>query len=395
MAKKKETAIVEVKKTLQERLALLDSLCKTVSGSGQAGAGRLSVNSEMAKHLTIDYIPTPSADINFAMGGGFPRQRLTIVSGTEDSGKTGLVLETIAKMQQADPDFIALWIESEYSLDTKTLQDTYHIDLDRFFFVTQNYENAAEGIGNTIEAFLRSSAKIDMICINSLKMLIPKTEIDKRMEQVSVAEQARFNSRLMKKIIPLISDNNCAVVAIQQLSTMIGTMNRDPLMLCGGIAIRYNAALILDLRKRSLQESDPISKTEGIKVCLKIKKNHCITDRFPYLETIYYVEFGKGIEQILSLLNQLIDKGKLVQKGAWIYQYKDSITSEVAEKWNGRNAFKADMEANPEKLIKLKKMLSPNVEVMGDKEVEALERLDQEVADAYETEESEASGSPM
>lgn len=354
----------------------MDKICASATENNLAMAGRLVNNPELERRLTLRYIPTPCDELNQGLGGGIPISRITTVAGAPDSGKTGLMLETIAKNQKADPNFYVIWIETENSLDKLSIVNTYKVDPARFYFQLQTRSAAAEGIGDLIETCVGSDASPDMVVINSLKMLVPKTEMGKSMTKVSVAEQARFNSNLMKKLVTLFSENECALVLIQDLSTNIGQMFGDPLQVCGGQSIRYNSSIMLDLRKLSIQETDPIKRDEGLKIKASIKKNHCITDRFPYVSVEYFVEFGKGIEKNIALLHKLIDNNLLISKGAWIRRFDADGIEMPDYVWNGKTAFKRDMDAHPEKFAELKELVANSmIERLSEKEIEAIENL--------------------
>ena len=105
-----------------------------------------------------------------------------------------------------------------------------------------------------------------------------------------------------------------------------------------------------------------------LKFNCKITKNHCIPREFPYRKFTYYAIFGEGIEQILSTLDELIDMGIIHKAGAWMQQL-DPETGEIIDKWNGRNAFREDMKANPDKLEKLKSLVHGTFETLSEKEV--------------------------
>lgn len=222
--KKKTSATTETKgeKTLAEKLAALDDICKGAVENGLAVAGRLS-DPSISEFLTIKWIPTPSDDVNELLGGGVPRGKVTIISGAPDVGKTKLAEQTIAEGMKNDPNFVAVWMEAENSMNKKSMVED-GIDPNRLHFFSQNKQAAAEGIADTLFAILSADIKPDVVVINSLKMLVPKNEMTKSMEKVSVAEQARFNARLMNRIVPMLAENNTALIIIQHLTTNIGQM---------------------------------------------------------------------------------------------------------------------------------------------------------------------------
>lgn len=172
------------KKSLAERLKLVDSISKKINEkAGKEIVGRLSKNETMNEKLKARFIPTPSMNVNEAIGGGWPIGNISIVCGMEDSGKTGILLETIAVNQRNNPDFLAVWLESENSLKDATL-DMFGIDRDRFILIEHDRDGAGEEAINRLEAML--NIQPDIVVINSLKCLVPSEEFKKDMNSLQV-----------------------------------------------------------------------------------------------------------------------------------------------------------------------------------------------------------------
>ncbi len=321
-----ETNVTE-DKSLAGKLSKLDKLSAQINTkAGKTVCGRLSKPDIMDK-LIVRFIPSASEEINQATGGGFPRGKTSFVVGIEDSGKTFLMLETIARNMKSDPNFTAGWLESEGSLVKSAVCDMFGIDPDRFFFIEHEKTGAAEQAIDTIEAVMATGA-IDMFIVNSLKCLVPAKEFKDSMSDMNVAIQARQNAKMHRKFVSIVGESSTAFVIITHLSTQIGTMSKDPLIISGGKAILYWSALTLDLRKRYLSEDDLISREDGIKVGVTVKKNHVVVDRNPYVKTEYYALFGQGIDRYVNVLDNAISSGILVKAGAYIREI-DSDTEEV------------------------------------------------------------------
>lgn len=370
--------------SLAERLKGLDKLADNFNKKYGTVSGRISVNEELRQKISVEFIETPSMNLNYALGGGIPKGRITIVAGQPDSGKTFLLLETIAKKQKEDPEFVAGWLESEGSLSVETLEQV-GIDLERFYYDTISREGAAETALNKVESVV-AAGYVDMFVINSLKCLVPSEELEKGMEQMQVGLQARMNAKMMRKLTSAVTDNNVAFVMVQHLTTQIGTMARDPLIIGGGQAIKYGASIIMDLRKRSIQESDPFKKEEAIKVGVTIQKNHVITDRFPYCKLDYYAVFGQGIDSYLEVLQLAIDEGILVKSGAFIKVPDEKGNPVILEdgtklQWQGNAKFKDYCKENPEFFEGLKKQLSGgSVEYLSEEETKEYEDMDKDLS---------------
>lgn len=339
------------KLSTQERLNLLDKLSNNFNKKKkEVRTGRLGFNKELQDKLKVEFIETPSLNLNYALGGGIARGRATIVAGKPDSGKTFLLLETIAKKQKQDPNFIAGWLESEGSLSLETLEQI-GIDLDRFYYDEIDREGAAEEALDKTEAVIMQGL-VDIFVVNSLKCLVPKEELQKSMESVQVGLQARLNAKMMRKITTAITETNTAFVMIQHLTTQINSMSRDPLIVAGGEAIKYGASVIVDLRKRSMSEADPFKKEEATKIAVTIQKNHVITNRFPYCKLEYYAVFGQGIDNYLELTDIAINKGILIKKGAFISIPDENGSPKIVNgekmQWQGNARFKAYCKENDE-----------------------------------------------
>lgn len=337
--------VPEEKAPLKERLKTLDSISSQMNKKfGKVVMGRIGDNPEIMERLKIKFIPTPSLELNEATGGGFPRRRCSIITGKEDSGKTSLVLETIAKNQKEDPNFVAGWLETENSLEEDYIINTFGIDPERFFLIPMDTTVGAEKTLDIVQSII-AAGSLDLFCINSLRCLVPSKDMENAMEDVSVATAARLNSKMTKRLNAIVAQNDIAFILIGHLSTSIGSMSRDNLELSGGLAIRYWSQLTLDLRRNAIMAGDPIGQEEGVKIAVKIKKNHCIPSRFPYARVTYYAIFGEGIEQYLSALD-LGEKAGIIQKGgAWIYWREGD---KELGKFNGKAAYREYMKEHPD-----------------------------------------------
>ena len=378
--------------SIAERLKKLDKLSEGFNKTkGKTLIGRISQNEELKNKLTVEFIPTPSMNVNEAIGGGWPKGRITIVSGNEDSGKTFNLLETIGKEMQRNPEFIAGWLESEASLSMQDLE-LFGIDPERFFYLEVDREGAAEQALDAVESALVTGS-IDMFVINSLKCLVPSEEYQKAMGSVQVGLQARMNAKMMRKLTAIVSEQNVAFIMVQHLTTQIGVMHGDPLTLAGGKAIRYGASLIVDFRKRSIQDSDPISREEGLKIGVSVTKNHVITNKYPYVKTHYYGLFGVGTEIYLEALQLAIEAGLLVKTGAFIKVPDANGNPVVLEdgtklQWQGAAKFRQYCIDNPEffKDLQDKLMGKTAVENLSSEEVKSVEELNEGNLDDIESE---------
>lgn len=344
------------------------------------------------ERLTIKWIPMPSLRVNEVTGGGIPRGKISVLAGDSDSGKTSLMLETIGMNMKKDPDFMALWLESEESLEYNALTSVFGIDLDRFVIINLDRDGAAEVALDRLETAM-SMGVFDICVINSLKCLTPSTEFEKEMGAMTIGLQARMNGKLMRKMTALIAEHNCGFVLINHLTTDIGKMHGDPLVIAGGRAIRYSSMLTLDIRKRTIQDSDPISKEEGLKINVSVNKNHCRQDRMPYLKTEYFVVYGQGTERSIEIIELAEKCGILTKKGSWYREYsgetdaKGNPLERVLEDgtkaaWNGMKNTRAYILSNPDYFDYLVNRVENfgqiDVETLSDEEIQMIEKEQQE-----------------
>lgn len=379
MAKKK-MSLAEKKKMMSGMIGKInDKVGKSVIG--------FASDPDIKEKLTIDWIPLPSLRVNEITGGGIPRGKVTILAGDSDSGKTSLMLETIGANMRKDPDFMALWLESEESLEMSSLTEVFGIDLERLVIIHLDKDGAAEVALDRMEAAM-SSGVFDICVINSLKCLTPSTEFEKEMAAMTIGLQARMFGKLMRKMVALIAEHNCGFVLINHLTTEIGKMHGDPLTIAGGRAIRYSSMLTLDIRKRSVQDSDPISREEGMKIGVTVHKNHCRQDRMPYLKTEYFVVYGQGTERSIEIIELAEKCGILTKKGSWFREYGNEVDSKgnpiervledgTKAAWNGMKNTRAYILNNPdyyEYLVnKVENFGKIDVEVLSEEEVNAIE----------------------
>lgn len=375
--------------SISDKLAKLDKMTSNINAKyGRTVVGRISTNEDLREQLTIEFIPTPSLELNEAIGGGYPRRRVTILSGVESAGKTGNLLETIAYNQKRDPGFVALWCESEDSLDINFME-MLGIDFDRLVIVMHDKDRGAEVVLDELIAMIEGDPDLfDFVVINSLKALVPKKEFENSLTNDTVALQARLNAKLMRKLGPLTASSNAALVLVNHLTTNIGQLHGDPMIQGGGRAIRYWATLTLDFRRLSVQATDPITAEEGMKIAAYVRKNRCIFNRNPYVKTEFFVVYGEGTEQILGTLDQAIKKEILNKAGAWIRELDPEtgdpkvLQDGTVLKWQGKVAFKEFCKANPEYFEQLKHRCGGSaIESLSEEEIAKLKAEEEEDAE--------------
>jgi len=364
---------------LAEKLALIDKIANDINEkNGKKIVGRIGADPDILDKLSIKFIPSNSSDFNRATGGGYPRSRCVVISGPEDSGKTSRVLEDIGYNMSIDPEFVACWIESEKSLEKNFVCETFHIDPDRFVFIEYEPERGAEGILDMLYGFM-TAVKFDIVCINSLKCLVPKKILEDDFDQATPAVAARLNSLMVQKFTALVADSEASFILITHTYTSIGGYG-SPQVISGGRAIRYWAALTMLFSKTKIDEKkDPIGKDEGVHIGVKVNKNHCTPDRNPYVQFDYFAMFGKGTEQYLSKMNAFCDAG-IMENNKGNIKIFDTNGDEI---WStrGKNNYREYMINNPEFFKSLVERLEnggSTVKSMSDKEIDEAKKLEEE-----------------
>ena len=362
-AKKVEKENKEISNSQAKRLKNLNDIVDSINKkAGSIIIGNAS-NEVIRQKLTVEVIPTASMKVNEAIGGGWPKKHFSILTGDADSGKTFLLLETIAKNMKEDPNFIACWIESEGSLNNEPL-DMFGIDRNRFYF----YAVGSEG-GETAMDYIITFAKqgVDIIVINSLKCLTPSKEFKDKMEDANVALQARLNSKFMRIVIPTIFESNTALVAVQHKSTNIGSYMGGKII-TGGEQIKYNSYLTVDNSRVNINANNPLysMKDQYMQFRSKVLKNHMRTTVNPFVQCEYTVKIGEGTDITGEIVEAAIDQDVLTRKGAWIREYDENgeerlLSEDVKCAWNGMSKLLEFLNNNPDYLEYLKNRVEGNI----------------------------------
>lgn len=150
-------------------------------------------------------------------------------------------------------------------------------------------------------------------------------------------------------------------------------MSRDPYALGGGLYLKYLASLILDFRKQSVLDTDPISKEEGQKYMISVKKNHVCPKIYPYVKVPHYIIYGEGTEVIFTTLNKAVDQNILRKSGAWIYWDEKEL------KWPSKTAFRLAMREDPDMLQEIRNLVNGNITELTEEEKAELGITEEEV----------------
>jgi len=278
----------------------------------------------------IASISTGSLGLDIALGiGGLPKGRVVEIYGPESSGKTTLAIHAVAEAQKAGG--IAAFIDAEHAFD-RFYAEKLGVDTQNLF-VSQpdNGEQALE----ITENLIRSGA-IDIIVIDSVAALTPKSEIEGEMGDSKMGLQARLMSQALRKLTSTISKTGAICIFINQLREKIGVMFGNPETTTGGNALKFYASIRLDIRRiGQIKDSESVS---GNRVRVKVVKNKVAP---PFRSAEFDLIYGEGISKLGELIDLGVDHEIIKKSGSW-YSYGETKLGQ------GRDAVKGLLADNPE-----------------------------------------------
>jgi len=261
-----------------------------------------------ADRMVVECVGSGSLTLDAALGGGYPKGRVVEIYGPESSGKTTLALHALAEAQRSGG--IAAFVDAEHALDP-LYAAALGVDVDALL-VSQ--PDSGEMALDIVDQLVRSAA-VDVIVVDSVAALVPRTELEGGMEDMQVGLQARLMSKALRKITSSLSLSECTVIFLNQLRSKVGVIYGSPEVTSGGNALKFYASVRLDTRRREV-----LPDNAGIRAKIKVVKNKIAA---PFKVVELDILFGKGIDSMGCLLDAALELGVVQRKGSW-YAYQDA-----------------------------------------------------------------------
>src|SRR6201984_389445 len=293
--------------------------------------------------VPVSVISTGSISMDAALGvGGFPRGRVIEIFGPESSGKTTIALKVIAEAQKQGG--IAAFIDVEHALDPAYAKKL-GVDIDNLLVSQPDYGEQALEITN----HLVNPGQIDVLVVDSVAALVPKSELDGEMGDSHMGVQARLMSQALRKLTGVVSKSNTCLIFINQIREKIGVMFGNPETTTGGRALKFYSSVRVDIRRIAAIKDGEV--VVGNRTKVKIVKNKVAS---PFREAEFDIIYGEGISKEGDLIDLGVAQNLVEKSGAW-YSYKGERIGQGRE--NARQFLKDNPDTRKKLDLELRKAL--------------------------------------
>src|SRR6185369_1326335 len=315
----------------------------------QFGKGSVMKLGKNDRSMDIETISSGSLGLDIALGiGGLPRGRVVEIYGPESSGKTTLALHTIAEAQKKGG--ICAFVDAEHALDVVYARKL-GVNVDDLLISQPDHGEQALEIADTL---VRSGA-VDVLVVDSVAALVPRSELEGEMGDVQPGSQARLMSQALRKLTASINKSNTMVIFINQIRMKIGVMYGSPETTTGGNALKFYASVRLDIRRiGQIKERDEVV---GNQTRVKVVKNKLAP---PFKVVIFDIMYGEGISKVGELVDMGVTAGIIEKSGAW-FSFDDQRIGQ------GRENAKQFLKDNPDIADKIEAKLRENAGVLAGK----------------------------
>ena len=295
--------------------------------------------------VNVEALSTGSLTLDLALGiGGIPKGRIVEVYGPEASGKTTLALHVVASSQKSGGT--AAYIDVEHALEPAYAR-ALGVNIDELLI---SQPDTGEQALDICEALVRSGA-VDVVVVDSVAALVPRTELEGEMGDSSVGVLARLMSQAMRRLAGAISKNNCTVIFINQLRQKIGNPYGNPEVTSGGLALKYYASVRIDVRR--IQSLKVNGEVIGNHTRAKVVKNKVAP---PFKEAEFDIMYGEGISRIGEVVDLAVKLEIVDKAGAWFtieeqrIQGRDGVKQYLIDNPDVCDRIEAEIRANAHRL---------------------------------------------